>query len=85
MREQKPFLARIENPIQLKSCLGNKSVNNGSHFVYFFGSRLSPWWSTSPLPRIKPEVQPTSREEIHIQVSPMFSKSCHRTLGIASI
>ena len=23
MREQRPFLARIENPIQLKSCLGN--------------------------------------------------------------
>ena len=25
VREQRPFLARIENPIQLKSCLGNKS------------------------------------------------------------
>ena len=36
MREQRPFLARIENPIQLKSCLGNKSVNNGSHFVFFW-------------------------------------------------
>ena len=24
MKEQRPFLARIGNPIQLKSCLGNK-------------------------------------------------------------
>jgi len=34
MREQRPFLARTENPIQLKSCLGKDVLKKLNGFNY---------------------------------------------------